>query len=981
MFRWKLFWGIAIPLLLVAVAAVPVVVHWLMPHALKEMREEALGYGRYQALVVDGALEGVAREAREMAAYVAATPSLGERQLYDLLRAGVDQNPLVIAAGMAFEADGKRRKAVFAPFAYWEADETREKDLGRLAAEYPVAAQDWYARARDLGHGVWTGPMRDMAGSGQLVARYSEPIVEEGRFLGVALADVDLRHLRDALPSAVAGRRFIIVDDEGTFVYHTNPSYILELNLIGLAKRLKWPALVELDTLLKSGGTGLFSMGRFGESDPHWVVFTPLVSTGWMFASAFPEQDFVGPVHKHFLALGQLFAAMVLISLLLVFVISRRLARPLGELSDGVLQLELDDGEPDTRGRDGDEFFTLARGIAGLGRRVQAGEMAAKRAHEEATMERGQREEKERLMRSQALRLEAAEALIGRHRDAADACADLRRELAEQEDACHRLERERDEQLDQARMAEARVGELESRLRDLEHHRDEASRERAALEEALGQQRAALERSDQEVERLLADLAEAQRLKEQTAATLAEILAEKESLSVDLETALGREREVLERADEEGRRLAEELTEARRLTEESDAALAAVAAEKAALTAALEAAGQRERESLERAAQEGRRLRDDLSETRRMEAASARALEQALAEKDELGGALAQAMLEKESLAMELAQSMSETDGVRKRSEESEAARKALEASMERNSRERDRLEQRLAALDGEMKTREDARKEAVRRREALEQTLNRFEHTYRESLSGTPAAPVGRDGFQWRGLTFPGDQGKGGWFECLPRPDGQWLLALSGDAGEGPEAVLGSSLLQALVTRLGLQCQSPAALLEAVDEPRRQVRSDGTRRPLWLAVYDPGVGHLRYVNDGLPPPLCADPQGRVSQWGSDEPLEGKEHTAALSNGETLLVYVPPPGRGEDLEARLRDLLGSHAGLPLEELASLLGQDPAGDGRPATGTWAMALLRPEDMPDGGDDGISGREAPGNPEGRLERFASLLKKHW
>ncbi len=207
-----------------------------------------------------------------------------------------------------------------------------------------------------------------------------------------------------------------------------------------------------------------------------------------------------------------------------------------------------------------------------------------------------------------------------------------------------------------------------------------------------------------------------------------------------------------------------------------------------------------------------------------------------------------------------------------------------------------------------------------------------------------------------------------GDWYDAFLGPDGATHLVIGDVTGHDREAAATMGALRNLLRGItwatggtpaeglttldraiaGLDVGTLATVLTARVEQTADDRAAGRRT-------------LRWCNAGHPPPLLADPQGRVRLLegrdlllGVDPSVDRHDLTAVLEPGSVLLLYTDGlvERRGEDLDAGTARLVATvgrlvQAGLPLEELCDrVLADLPA---RPQDDVALVALrAHPED---------------------------------
>ncbi|WP_308222288.1 SpoIIE family protein phosphatase [Kitasatospora sp. A2-31] len=141
-------------------------------------------------------------------------------------------------------------------------------------------------------------------------------------------------------------------------------------------------------------------------------------------------------------------------------------------------------------------------------------------------------------------------------------------------------------------------------------------------------------------------------------------------------------------------------------------------------------------------------------------------------------------------------------------------------------------------------------------------------------------------------------DRVGGDWYDVLPLPDGQVLLAVGDVAGHGVGAATGMVALRHSLRGLAVTGAGPGRLLEwantlALREPG-QVTATAA-----CALYDPAAGEIRWARAGHLPPILLGADGahvlplpHGVLLGAMEDAEYEEYTTRLVSGEVLLLYT-----------------------------------------------------------------------------------------
>ena len=167
-------------------------------------------------------------------------------------------------------------------------------------------------------------------------------------------------------------------------------------------------------------------------------------------------------------------------------------------------------------------------------------------------------------------------------------------------------------------------------------------------------------------------------------------------------------------------------------------------------------------------------------------------------------------------------------------------------------------------------------------------------------------------------GMTRPANTVGGDFYDIIPRPDGQVLLALGDVAGKGSPAALLMALLLAMMRTLvdeGLHGAELATRLNA------QILRHAPRSrfvTLFVAMLNPATGDLAYVNAGQNPPLLRRQGGRYERLvtAGCMALGLFEHTAyttgytRLEPGDMVVMFSDGMTEAEDDQDRPFDESG-----------------------------------------------------------------------
>ncbi|MEE8320833.1 MAG: cache domain-containing protein, partial [Gammaproteobacteria bacterium] len=155
--RWKLILSIVGPVILIAFFGMKVTIDVIQSTINIRLHEQATESARNYATKLDAEFRPIAQVARNTAAFLEAVPDLDEAELFTLLRANVEQNPLIYGSAIAYEPyQFDSDIELFSPYVYRQGDEFKKIDVAIDAYDYTAEQWEWYNRTRDTGKALWT---------------------------------------------------------------------------------------------------------------------------------------------------------------------------------------------------------------------------------------------------------------------------------------------------------------------------------------------------------------------------------------------------------------------------------------------------------------------------------------------------------------------------------------------------------------------------------------------------------------------------------------------------------------------------------------------------------------------------------------------------------------------------------------------------------------------------------------------------------
>ncbi|EDP59832.1 methyl-accepting chemotaxis protein [Vibrio sp. AND4] len=226
----------------------------------------------------------------------------------------------------------------------------------RNRADYDPRARPWYKEANAAGKQIITEAYQD-AITNALLVTIAEPVMRNGKFIGVVGADVLIDQLIDDVISLDAGENayaMLIDMNDGTFLAHPNKALALE-------PISDFSQALSKDLIERAANSGSFETATI-KGKEKFYYFSKVPGTSWMFAI---EMDRETEEASHAKLLSEMLITAVLITIVVIFAVSWLvgfLFRDLGRVSHALEEIASGEGDLTQRlePRSDDEVGKLA---------------------------------------------------------------------------------------------------------------------------------------------------------------------------------------------------------------------------------------------------------------------------------------------------------------------------------------------------------------------------------------------------------------------------------------------------------------------------------------------------------------------------------------------------------------------------------------------------------------------------------------------
>ena len=307
-----------------------------------------------RALNYAGRFDGFLREATAVAETTAAALGLeeipNEREILQLLRAGVAQRPFIYGACAAFEPGTISAKdALYAPYVHRQGDSLHEMNITRDVYDwYADPAWTWFQEPKTHNRTVWSAPYFDEGAGNILMTTCSAPFSHNGTFRGVATVDIDLTRLRETIGAYIVDDGdFVVLAANGHFVYAEQSSWILSRTISDVARDTSNHELSRLIPTILGGGSGVAMAPGWASAENQLLFFAPIPSTNWTLVAYKPQRVALAGLRTQMLIASAALAGTLALIVLSIVQVSRRITQPLESLSAGVSRIA--EGDLDAR--------------------------------------------------------------------------------------------------------------------------------------------------------------------------------------------------------------------------------------------------------------------------------------------------------------------------------------------------------------------------------------------------------------------------------------------------------------------------------------------------------------------------------------------------------------------------------------------------------------------------------------------------------
>jgi serine/threonine protein kinase len=241
---------------------------------------------------IDNDLSLIAAVPATMATALGERDDWTEAQLEEWLALTLRQQPQIAGIGITFEPYQMEGQDSYNLYATRQPDGSMKKERLPLPPEM-YREHDWYREVHERRKGFWTEPRFSPVAEELPIVTYGEPIIRNGKFVGVVAVDLSLAYftnLRASLNQFPPRKdcHCYLLSRDGTFIYHpeaANTFPARQANLDGLAPHAGFRKLARRMRQEESGTDEAVDLTSGQPAEFH---FARIRSAGWTFVLVVP---------------------------------------------------------------------------------------------------------------------------------------------------------------------------------------------------------------------------------------------------------------------------------------------------------------------------------------------------------------------------------------------------------------------------------------------------------------------------------------------------------------------------------------------------------------------------------------------------------------------------------------------------------------------------------------------------------------------
>ncbi len=300
---------------------------------IEDARRDAQNISRLTVSQIEDALNTVELPANYLANYLSKT-KINVSEFAKMVHLLSTNNDRIISSFSAYYKNEQEKERSQLTSHYY----INGVDESHLIEKNEAKILEWQKELQIRNEGFWTEPYLE-GQTGELTTAYIAPAFiqysDSAPVRGFIGLELRLQWLKDIIEAnKVYDFDYIfILSREGRPVVRPDASYDAKANIFSEAKRLNNPEIIILAEQMMAGKSGAIEMDGIFKQMESILYYMPIPSTHWSLAVVFPKKDLLAKLYETTLLLALTGIAGFLLILLAIILITRRITRPLKELS------------------------------------------------------------------------------------------------------------------------------------------------------------------------------------------------------------------------------------------------------------------------------------------------------------------------------------------------------------------------------------------------------------------------------------------------------------------------------------------------------------------------------------------------------------------------------------------------------------------------------------------------------------------------
>lgn len=233
--------------------------------------------------------------------------------------------------------------------------------------DYQITGRGWWIQAETAGSLVYTPPYID-AVTGNVVVSIVEPIYDNGNMIAAAAIDLSIVNISEMMKNFKVGENgyAILIDNEGTVVYHPDSTKVMEMNMTTEAG--------DVGEIGKKMITGVSGIEKYTfEGEEKYLGFAPIKETGWSVGSIIPVSETTKEINEFVFITILVFAISIVLLVVILYLVIRKTLKNVPQIlsgmdrfSNGELDMQMDIHSSDEIGKIATSFNNLASNFRDL---------------------------------------------------------------------------------------------------------------------------------------------------------------------------------------------------------------------------------------------------------------------------------------------------------------------------------------------------------------------------------------------------------------------------------------------------------------------------------------------------------------------------------------------------------------------------------------------------------------------------------------